>query len=478
MSQMSGPVKRLEDFYKVLKPGPLLTSEELKLYYQASINRLRGTDIVARLTLALSRCYGAAPLKALVMGHSGVGKSTELTRLIVDNAKKFRAIRCSITQQLDPTSFAAFDVLLLMMAELAEATARPIEQGGAGQSPSESTLREIWNWFGTEKETLTRATQTGVEMSAGAGVPAESLWAKALGLFASLKGEFKYSSVRQKETVAYRLSRLDTLIAAANHLVQECNKLLRKATGCEWLFIVEDADKAGVSRDSVMNFFVNYSNILRNLDAHWIFTIPIALGYSPSAGSLPAQQDMIMCVPDTMVFNPNHKPHSKGRAALCDVLSARVDSALFEPNQTERLVVASGGNLRDLFTLSCNAADNAIIETVARIASRHVDLAIAALRNDYERRLGEGPYDTELWAGGVKDLITYHNKVELLLRIYKQEPTARIANPVLFSLLHARAVQEFNGERWFGVHPLVVDILGMQGKIGGRKRVRVPGGSE
>ena len=32
-------------------------------------------------------------------------------------------------------------------------------------------------------------------------------------------------------------------------------------------------------------------------------------------------------------------------------------------------------------------------------------------------------------------------------------------DPILHSLLNSRAVQEFNGERWFGVHPLVVDIL-------------------
>jgi hypothetical protein len=25
--------------------------------------------------------------------------------------------------------------------------------------------------------------------------------------------------------------------------------------------------------------------------------------------------------------------------------------------------------------------------------------------------------------------------------------------------LNARSIQEFNGQRWFGVHPLVVDIL-------------------
>lgn len=35
----------------------------------------------------------------------------------------------------------------------------------------------------------------------------------------------------------------------------------------------------------------------------------------------------------------------------------------------------------------------------------------------------------------------------------------------LYALLNARSVQEFNGQRWFGVHPLVVDILVSQKRL-------------
>jgi hypothetical protein len=64
------------------------------------------------------------------------------------------------------------------------------------------------------------------------------------------------------------------------------------------------------------------------------------------------------------------------------------------------------------------------------------------------------------------------------VQIYRQQPEARIPDRVLYSLLHARAVQEFNGERWFGVHPLVVDILAAQGKLERDSNGRVPGGTE
>jgi hypothetical protein len=74
--------------------------------------------------------------------------------------------------------------------------------------------------------------------------------------------------------------------------------------------------------------------------------------------------------------------------------------------------------------------------------------------------------------------VTYDNKAALLVRIYNQDPTAKIPNAVLHSLLHARAVQEFNGKRWFGVHPLVVDILHAQDKIKASVDGKLRGGAE
>jgi hypothetical protein len=37
-------------------------------------------------------------------------------------------------------------------------------------------------------------------------------------------------------------------------------------------------------------------------------------------------------------------------------------------------------------------------------------------------------------------------------------------------------VQEFNGQRWFGVHPLVVEILAKHGKIARPATGGIPGG--
>ena len=104
------------------------------------------------------------------------------------------------------------------------------------------------------------------------------------------------------------------------------------------------------------------------------------------------------------------------------------------------------------------AADNALLRQPPgkKIDRPDADSAIDSLRIEYTRRLGDSPYD--------KDQIAYEDKAKRLVAIYNSDPNAAIPDAVLHSLLRARAVQEFNGKGWFGVHPLVVDILKSQNR--------------
>ena len=475
------PIQRaetLDDCYKTLSPQPLIQAEEFAAFYRSEINNVRGGQVVERMTLGLKRAHGSLSYKALLMGPAGVGKSTELTRLADGLVGTYQAIRFSATQHLDPISFQPFDVLLLMIIEVAERTAMAKEAGGAGQRPSDDVLQEIYDWFASETETIKRSTEVSAEAAAGIGPSADTWWGKALGLFANLKGEMKYASVREKETVTYRLSRLDGLIKSANNLLRHCNQLLRDASGCEWLFIGEDFDKAGISPGQTEDLFVTYSNVLRELDAHLIFTLPIALGYSAKAVSLPVPHNAIFTLPDTMVFDKVHGAHDEGRMAMAAVLGVRMNPALFGATQMERLIEASGGNLRNLFAMTSNASDTALLRGGATIEQDDTTNAIRQLRTDYERQLGESPYDLEMGTDGKSQPISYDRKAQRLIRIYNGEPDANVPDPVLYALLRSRAVQEFNGERWFGIHPLVVDILAKQKKIIRPAAGRIPGGTE
>ena len=133
-----------------------------------------------------------------------------------------------------------------------------------------------------------------------------------------------------------------------------------------------------------------------------------------------------------------------------------------------RLIVASGGNLRDLFALVLDAGEGARGRnpTATAIGPEDARLAINKMRRDYRMRLGQSPYDVQQ--------IPYSEKLKRLLAVYGGASDNDVPDAVLYSLLRGRAIQEFNGEGWFGVHPLVVDILKEQQHL----KPQDPGGTD
>src|ERR1700679_1951919 len=116
-----GPATALDQLYLTLRPEPLEKPEEFRKFYRAEVNQVRGEDTVARLSGKLQESFGALPFRAFVMGHPGVGKSTEVSRLLHRVKDQHVGVRLSVATELNPASFKVFDILVLMLALLAEA---------------------------------------------------------------------------------------------------------------------------------------------------------------------------------------------------------------------------------------------------------------------------------------------------------------------------------------------------------------------
>jgi hypothetical protein len=275
----------------------------------------------------------------------------------------------------------------------------------------------------------------------------------------------KYASDRNTQTIEYRLRRLPELVDHCNRLLDVCNQTLFDKTGKEWILVVEDLDKTGISPQQLQELFIQYGTVFQDLRVNMIFNIPVWLAYSPEANRLPFERHMIH---DTPVFGPKHAPHEEGRAAVQAVLEARVLPALFAEGQMTRLIVASGGNLRDLFELARDAGEGASLRNppATIIGPEDATKAINRMRREYRMKLGQSPYDAEQ--------IPYSKKSAKLRAVYDGTPDDDVPDPVLYSLLRGRAIQEFNGEGWYGVHPLVVDILKEQQHL----KPQDPGGTD
>jgi len=459
----------LDEIYMTLSPEPLATLEELDAFYCKEMNETRGGDKIQRLKLGLKRALASKQqYKACLMGHPGVGKSTELNRLIneIEVNKNFRAFKFNVLTDLDPINFNPLDIILLIVIELVEQTEKI-----AGK-PADSNLQELKDWYSTTKITHKESSNSDVTIGAGGGVTEKSLWAEILNLFASLKGEMRFASAREKEVTERRFSRINDLITIANKIIDECNQKLYKKEEKYWLIIGENFDKNGVSPDAIQKLFIDYGNIIHDLNINLIFTIPIGLYNSSNAVKLAFPNDKCLTIPDTAVFNPDHSANEIGRKAITKVLETRVNLDLFAEGQLERIMIASGGNIRDLFALVSDASDEAILQGKTKIETNQVSLAIGNLKTEYERRLGQNPFDL--------DQVNYGQKAERLTKIYNNDKESQIPDEVLYVLLNDRAIQEVSlgeGERCFMVHPLVVDLLHAQGKITASSEGGVPGGT-
>ncbi len=242
----------------------------------------------------------------------------------------------------------------------------------------------------------------------------------------------------------YRLHTIGKLLTLLNWMLDVCNESLLQKEGKEWLFIGEDFDKAGIPDSLTETLFINYLNLFKDLRAHAVFTLPIQIAYSDRQPRLSCKCE---CILDTPVYRGDHTPNIEGREALKKVLRARIDLNLFADGQADRLIVASGGNLRDLFDLVSDAATASMVRgrkapadipDSGKIEDAEVTYAINQKRIEYRNRLGQTSADP-------KEL-TYDVKAELLKQTYFQGKKEKVPNPVMHSLLRAKALQEFYGD--------------------------------
>ncbi len=467
--ELNRPAENLDEVYKTLTPEPLRDVQDFNQFYSDTIDEVRGGSKIDPMVRGLNRAFGANPFKTFFVGHPGVGKSTEMYRLSFKVEEKFRVVRFAVPDDLNAAGFQPYEVLLVIMMKLAEAVDQLQREGLIEQDPLTDLMRDISLWFSTAKYTSTETMGAGTSAEAGVRpIPLADTIGGLLGFFVQIKGEIKYNTERKKEVTEVRITTLSQLVGLLNRFLDHANRLLKKGLSQEWLIIGEDFDRPGIPTDRIETLFVQNANLFSELRANLIFNIPVALAYSGNQALLPLNHE---CIYDTPVYTADHQTHEKGRAALTALLDLRLKPELFAPNQQERLIVASGGNLRDLFLMTVEAADYAALrkDNTGIIEEKDVTRAINERRRDYLNRLGSSPYDTRL--------IPYEEKAKRMEDIYYQKPGYDVADDVLHSLLRAIVVQEFNGAGYYGLHPLIVDILQRQERLLDDAKHPLPGGT-
>jgi hypothetical protein len=457
------PAARLDAVHSTLLDEPLQVDEWA--LYEPDLNLARGEDAAKAMAWMLKQSRGGAFYKVFFSGNVSCGKSTEITRLLKELEGLYAGVRIDIRKWVNSSDLEAHEVLLAIVFATNDAMLAKVEELDLQAQPDPELVRQIENWA---KETE-YVDSTKTERSAEGG------WKglQKFGIDVALRA--RTSHVFTAETREKQRRRFSELMTLANLFLGECYEVLRYTTGePEWLVLLEEMDKSP-NMQKLKEVLAN-AMLFKDLQAHFICNIPTAARIAEMGSQLALPVQRIYDVP---VYNADHTPNDGGRSAVGKALSKRVRDELFAEEQRDRLIVASGGNLRTLFRMVDSSAVHSVIRLerekapdpeAGPIGRDGVTHAINGMRAEYRDRLGT--------VGLGENEVSTADKLQRLADIYHQKLGHDIPDPVLVQLLAAGAVQIFNGEVRHAVHPLVVDVLADQALLGeGKKIGAVPGGS-
>lgn len=375
-------------------------------------------------------------------GHRGCGKSTtlaEFARLMED---RYFTVFFSIADLIENYSINHISILFAMAVQLmAKAEAEKI-------SISPSKIKAFHSWF----KKRTRIEEVSVTGEAEAGFDFFGLIKSKLKTDAKMREEIKTEFAQNLRDL------LDTINNIATAIRLACDKPI--------LTIIDDLDKLELAQ--VDEIF--YKNLKALLEPNFIviYTIPIATirdtrlkSHIETETSTNVQ---VMPVLKLYAKGDSHRPDAKAVEVhfntLLEILHRRIPPELFADGVAHTMVLYSGGVNRELIRIAKECCRLMRVElrlrqrrgediSQAKIDGDILQGALDSLRNEMSITLGK--LDREILE-------------QTYLNYQPDDPKQE----EFLNLLHSLYVIEYrNRESWYDVHPLLIDQLRLEQRIGG-----------
>ena len=430
--QMMKAVK-FEDMINVFSPFPL-EGERYKEFY-VDTSRIRNV-MDASKKIVNSLRYGINPyMKLLFMGHKGCGKSTEILHIAQELQDKYEVVTFSVAQEIEMSGIQYVDVIFTIMNQIIEF----VSKNDRIQLKEDLMDRLIQYW---KSETVLQEVLTE---KSGFNADAEGKLSLLSIISANIKGVFQTGAETKREVRTAIEPKIGTLIRMINDSIRDINEQLQMQSGKEILLVIEDLDKLEIA--DARHIFVEHRKSLLTLQVKTIFSFPIYMVYTDDYSMI--QDDFDECVLYSMikVANKDKTDNEEGINILKEVVYKRMDRSLIQDDTLTYMIRKSGGALRDLFQMLSDAAflklEGGSREPIGQLEA---EIAVSGLKSKYQR------------------YISTSEQMERLIQIYL-DPIPEQTDSILSSLLKSLSVIEYNGERWCGVHPILVDFLKEKNKI-------------
>jgi len=445
MYRLLKKAENIQEAVNVFEPGPLKVEELKDFYIQTDDVRDEISPTVDEIKLHLRN---ERPCKILFAGHRGSGKSTELVRLQSQIEDEFYIIKFSVSDHLDLYNLEYSDLILLLIERIFK------QASDDGYIRNEKLIQTIYDWFSIITKIETKSTDSTARAEAGVGTP--SILDKLLCVMARLTAEIKFSSgnkVEIQKNIKQRISQLKTNCDVI------INEIQQNLSNRKLLVIIEDLDKVELPR--LNELFYKHSGILSEINTRIIYTVPIFLLNSQYRNML-QNRFCIVTLPMIKINQINGKHYESGRNRLKEIVYSRIEKNLLKYELLDNVIGKTGGVIRDLFKVLEVASTASLFNKKSEMEEKYLLYGLNRVKNDYNSSIV-----------GEKELkITTQDLYDELKRIYNSGKKTLPYDDNLAVLLNSQALVEYNGEKWFDIHPLVVDLMKDLGYIENEKSRR------
>lgn len=446
--------RSLDDVYQAFQPRPLKISE-LEEFYEDTKQARGDAHPIARVLRALSN-----PSKAsrhfLFIGHIGCGKSTELNRIQKELLDSFAVINVSVREELNVMTLNYVDLILMVIDKLlAFGKEHKIRF-------SQAVLENVSNWAKTKEMEEVSEKYALAEAEVGIGTTEGNPLTWISGFFAKAKMAAKSTSSFKEVIKTVIEPKVAQLIYFINDLISEIKVELLKKDKKDLVLILEDMDKVKLER--AKEIFLYHSAQLTEVQCNMIYTYPVALYHHADFNQVKPYFGNNWELPMIKVSDQNGHPFPPAMETMRSIAAARMEMELFESKDLlDRLILHSGGCLRDFFRMILNAADEALDDDRQFISEKDCQKAIWSLKKDYAASLSE----TEDESG---DPILVKEFYDVLVPLCKNLKTADFGDSrAALKLRQNLCILNYNGEGWIDVHPIVKLILIERGLWDGKR---------
>ena len=438
---MTTPTRQeLRAWSAALTLGPLDPTDPNEKRYVPLTDAGRGAvdELLATIELAFDT------ITQLLSGPSGSGKTTELNRLRGELAQAGYHVALfdigSYVNESSPIDVTEFLIALALGAH--DVLGAPDTARGPG--------------FGARLRRLLDRLKISVDVPGlSATVSPDGLAVEAMG--AAVEVELQ-RELKSSESVVTELRR--KLTYHIGRLYEEVADFLTTLLpaddpGQGSVLIVDGLEKLrGTSendvavQESVQALFVAHASKLRFRSHHMVYTVPTYLQFT-APGALPYDSRVLPVPVPHVRPRPGEAEHTVAKtiAELRDVVARRLPvDRLFTDKQLDAIIQASGGHLRDLFTLLRQVVNLLLRRSLTPpLDDEHVEEAIALVAHDFLVMTAEQEAFLRQVASGSGTVRPAASEVQLMARLLQSH----------------MLLGHLNGQDWYEVHPLARRALGL-----------------